>query len=155
MRPGTDNRTPLLAETTFERTGAWTVPSQRTELDRLAEMAAQLAGTSAALLVDASHKPPEVLGAHGVDTAQAIAVLAGCATMLQGQLDTEGWLTGEPGAGHPFCYGIGCPSLTRSGNLPCCCCITKPASVLRRVLRHSSCCHNTQRTCWPSPAAVS
>ena len=62
MRPGTDNRTPLLAETTFERTGAWTIPSQRTELDRLAEMAAQLAGTSAALLVDASHKGHSNMG---------------------------------------------------------------------------------------------
>lgn len=103
MRPGPENRnTPLVADSTFDRTAAWTVPTQRSELDRLAQMAAQLAGTGAALLVDVSHVPPEILGSHGLDPDEAAMALDACATPPTERADTERWL---PGATGPFCYG--------------------------------------------------
>ena len=105
MRPGPDNRTPLVADTVFDRTGAWAVPSQRNELDRLAQMAAQLAGTGAALLVDVSHMPPEILGSHGLAAGEAAQALEACMAPLTERADTERWLPDTPDAAGPFRYG--------------------------------------------------
>lgn len=101
MRPAPDNsRAPLVSDHAFERTGSFpafertgSFPAfqQRVELDRLAELAAQLAGTAAVLLVDATRKPAEVLGAHGLEPDAAHATLSACADLL-GQPTVEGWM---------------------------------------------------------------
>ena len=89
MRSAPDNRPPLAADPFFERTGAWMAPTQRSELDRLAQMAAQFAGMDAALLLDLSHEPPVLLGAHGLSTDETTATLAACAPLLKTKTDTE------------------------------------------------------------------
>jgi diguanylate cyclase (GGDEF)-like protein/PAS domain S-box-containing protein len=105
MRPGSENRPPLVADTALERNGTWTVPSQRGELDRLAQMAAQLAGTGAAVLLDLSHEPVEVLGSHGLDPDLLARTLETCAPLLRERADLERWLPAAPEAGHPFQHG--------------------------------------------------
>ena len=101
MRSGPDSsRAPLVSDLAFERTGSFPaflpVFHQRAEFDRLAQLAAQLAGTGAALLVDAARKPAEVMGTHGLAPDAAHAALAACADLL-GQPAVEGWALAPAG----------------------------------------------------------
>ncbi|MDR7093430.1 diguanylate cyclase (GGDEF)-like protein/PAS domain S-box-containing protein [Hydrogenophaga laconesensis] len=89
MRPAPDNRPPLNAEPASERTGAWMVPTQRSELDRLTQMAAQFAAADAALLVDMSHEPPLLLGSHGLTPEETTQSLGACAPLLKTRTDSE------------------------------------------------------------------
>ncbi|MGE0098768.1 MAG: EAL domain-containing protein [Hydrogenophaga sp.] len=99
MRPAHDiNRSPLVSDMAFERTGAFPAFNQRIEFDRLAEIAAQLANSGAALLVDAARKPAEVLGASGMAPDAVAATLAACADLLD-QPAFEDWLLAPAGKG--------------------------------------------------------
>ncbi len=89
MRSAPDNRPPLAADPSFERTGAWMAPTQRSELDRLAQMAAQFASMDAALLVDLSHEPPVLLGTHGLSPDETTEALNACAPLLKTKTDAE------------------------------------------------------------------
>lgn len=104
MRHGPDTRPALIADTVFERTGAWAVLPQRTELDRLAELATQLANTSAALLVDASRSPPEVLASHGLTPTEVPGAIEACAHALE-RPSTEAWMPESSTGASPFHYG--------------------------------------------------
>ena len=104
MRPGPDTRPPLVADTVFERTGAWSVPPPRSELDRLAQLATQLANTGAALLVDASRSPPEVLASHGLSPQEVSGAIEACGHALEHPL-VETWMPEPPAGAGPFRYG--------------------------------------------------
>ncbi len=56
--------------------------SQRAEFDRLAALAAQMAGARAALLLDTARTPAEVLGGYGLAADAVAAVLDACAPLL-------------------------------------------------------------------------
>jgi diguanylate cyclase (GGDEF)-like protein/PAS domain S-box-containing protein len=96
MRPAPDiSRAPLVSDFAFERTGSFPAFHQRVEFDRLAELAAELAGTGSALLVETARKPAEVLGAHGLAPDAAHAALMACADLLT-QPAAESWLLAPP-----------------------------------------------------------
>jgi diguanylate cyclase (GGDEF)-like protein/PAS domain S-box-containing protein len=105
MRPGPENRTTLAADSVFDRTNAKSAPPQRNELGRLAQMAAQIAGTDAAMLVDVSGVQPEILGSHGLDPDEATKALQACTTTQKERTDVERWLPDMPGGAGPFLYG--------------------------------------------------
>jgi diguanylate cyclase (GGDEF)-like protein/PAS domain S-box-containing protein len=105
MRPGPENRTILVADSVFDRTNARSAPSHRSELGRLTQMAAQIAGTDAAMLVDVSGVQPEILGSHGLDADEATKALEACTTTQNERADTERWLPETPGGAGPFRYG--------------------------------------------------
>ena len=108
MRPATDpSRAPLVSDLAFERTGSFPAFHQRVEFDRVAELAAQLAGTGAALLVDAARKPAELLGAYGMAPDAALGALTACAELL-GQPTVEGWVLAATGKNRPHRTGWRC-----------------------------------------------
>ncbi len=84
MRSGSDiSRPPLVAEPAPERAGGLYAPVQRAEFDRLAELAAGVAGSAAALLIDVSRAPAELLGAHGLPSEAALRAMAACEKLLR------------------------------------------------------------------------
>jgi diguanylate cyclase (GGDEF)-like protein/PAS domain S-box-containing protein len=104
MRHGQDKLLHTAADLGSERAGASTAPPSRDELDRLAEMAARLQAVEAALLVDASRSPPEVLGQHGLAAADVDAVIGACAGCVE-QPTQEGWLPEAHDGASSFQYG--------------------------------------------------
>eukprot|EP01041_Mallomonas_annulata_P040143 gene40143-63979_t len=76
MRNGSPTpRSALTKEIDFEATGAWTTARDFSGFHRLAQLATQLGGCAAAVVLDTTQWPPLVLGAHGVsgDTAASAA----------------------------------------------------------------------------------
>ena len=104
MRHGQDKLLHTAADLGSERAGASPAPPSRDELDRLAEMAARLQAVEAALLVDASRSPPEVLGQHGLAAADVDAVIGACAGCVE-QPTQEGWLPEAHDGASSFQYG--------------------------------------------------
>ncbi|MCV0441144.1 MAG: EAL domain-containing protein [Hydrogenophaga sp.] len=104
MRHGQDKLLHTAADLGSERAGASPAPPSRDELDRLAEMAARLQAVEAALLVDASRSPPEVLGQHGLAAADVDAVIGACAGCVE-QPTQEGWLPEAHDGAPSFQYG--------------------------------------------------
>ena len=76
MRNGSPTpRSALTKDIDFEATGAWTTARDFSGFHRLAQLATQLGGCAAAVVLDTTQWPPLVLGVHGVsgDTAASAA----------------------------------------------------------------------------------
>ncbi|WP_137922315.1 EAL domain-containing protein [Hydrogenophaga sp. 2FB] len=104
-----------MLESAVDRTEAWTVPTQQDELGRLAELATCMQSTEAALLIDASRSPPEILGLHGLMPCAVSAVMDACADCLA-QPAMETWLPQTHTDAHPYRYGHWLPLPANGGS---------------------------------------
>ncbi|MDZ4122848.1 MAG: PAS domain-containing protein, partial [Hydrogenophaga sp.] len=80
MRNGSPTpRSALTKETDFEATGTWSSARDFSGFHQLAQLAAQLGGCAAAVVLDTTQWPPMVLGVHGASGETAASAAQYCA----------------------------------------------------------------------------